>query len=110
MMFFEEEFDLLEAFIGEDPVVIIGAVDPDDAVLIRDTKGVNSRLDGAGVAAVAKAVVAIRSYHAAASQSGPHLTLPLSTKDSRAVLVTLKVEAEGEALMAAEQARALGCL
>ncbi|TIU14192.1 MAG: hypothetical protein E5W44_00090 [Mesorhizobium sp.] len=39
MMFFEEEFDLLEAFIGEDPVVIIGAVDPDDAVLIRDTKG-----------------------------------------------------------------------
>lgn len=33
MIFFEEEFDLLDAFIGEgqDPVVIVGAVDPDDA-------------------------------------------------------------------------------
>lgn len=38
MIFFEEEFDLLDAFIGEgrDPVVIVGAVDPDDAVLGLD--------------------------------------------------------------------------
>ena len=41
MIFFEEEFDLLDAFIGEgqDPVVIVGAVDPDDAVLGLETEG-----------------------------------------------------------------------
>lgn len=35
MIFFEEEPDLLDAFIGEfqDPVVIVGAVHPNDAVL-----------------------------------------------------------------------------
>ncbi|MES0132890.1 hypothetical protein [Mesorhizobium sp. M0029] len=37
MMFFEEEFDVLDAFIGEgqDSVVIIGAIHPDDAVFLR---------------------------------------------------------------------------
>ncbi|WP_164898472.1 hypothetical protein [Mesorhizobium sp. M7A.F.Ca.MR.362.00.0.0] len=41
MIFFEEEFELLGAFIGEgqDPVVIIGAVHPDDAVLGLQTEG-----------------------------------------------------------------------
>ncbi|WP_363802304.1 hypothetical protein [Mesorhizobium sp.] len=41
MIFFEEEFDLLDAFIGEgqDPVVIVGAIDPDDAVLGLETEG-----------------------------------------------------------------------
>ncbi|WP_192244584.1 hypothetical protein [Mesorhizobium silamurunense] len=41
MIFFEEEFDLLDAFIGEgqDPVVIVGAVHPDDAVLGLETEG-----------------------------------------------------------------------
>jgi hypothetical protein len=41
MIFFEEEFDFLDAFIGEgqDPVVIVGAVDPDDAVLGLETEG-----------------------------------------------------------------------
>lgn len=41
MIFFEEEFDLLDAFIGEgqDPVVIVGSVDPDDAVLGLETEG-----------------------------------------------------------------------
>ncbi len=40
MTFFEEEFDLLDAFIveGQDPVVIVGAVDPDDAVLGLETE------------------------------------------------------------------------
>lgn len=41
MILFEEEFDLLDAFIGEgqDPVVIVGAVHPDDAVLGLETEG-----------------------------------------------------------------------
>jgi hypothetical protein len=41
MVFFEEEFDVLDAFIGEgqDPVVIVGPVDPDDAVLGLETEG-----------------------------------------------------------------------
>ena len=41
MIFFEEEFDLLDAFIGEgqDPVVIVGPVDPDDAILGLETEG-----------------------------------------------------------------------
>ncbi|MER9275542.1 hypothetical protein [Mesorhizobium sp. M0643] len=41
MIFFEEEFDLLDAFIGEgqNPVVIVGAVHPDDAVLGLETEG-----------------------------------------------------------------------
>ncbi len=41
MIFFEEEFDLLDAFIGEgqDPVVIVSAVDPDDAVFGLETEG-----------------------------------------------------------------------
>lgn len=41
MIFFEEEFELLDAFIGEgqDPVVIIGAVHPDDAVLGLGSEG-----------------------------------------------------------------------
>jgi hypothetical protein len=38
MIFFEEELNLLDAFIGEgqDPVVIVGAVHPDDAPRARD--------------------------------------------------------------------------
>jgi hypothetical protein len=38
---FEEQFDLLDAFIGEgqDSVVIVGAVDPDDAVLGVEAEG-----------------------------------------------------------------------
>lgn len=41
MISIEEEFDFLDAFIGEgqDPVVIVGAVDPDDAVLGLETVG-----------------------------------------------------------------------
>ncbi len=41
MIFFEEEFDLLEAFVGEgqDPIVIVGPVDPDDAILGVETEG-----------------------------------------------------------------------
>ncbi|MER8716651.1 hypothetical protein [Mesorhizobium sp. M1295] len=41
MIFFEEEFDLLHAFIGEgqDSVVIVSAVHPDDAVLGLETDG-----------------------------------------------------------------------
>lgn len=41
MIFIEEEFDLLDAFIGEgqDPVVIDGPVHPDDAVLGLETEG-----------------------------------------------------------------------
>lgn len=41
MIFFEEEFDLLDAFIGEgqDPVVIVGPVHPDDTVLGLETVG-----------------------------------------------------------------------
>lgn len=41
MIFVEEEFDLLDAFIGEgqDPVVIDGPVHPDDAVLGLETEG-----------------------------------------------------------------------
>lgn len=41
MKLFEEEFDLLDAFIGEgqDAVVIVGAVDPDDAVLGIEVEG-----------------------------------------------------------------------
>lgn len=39
-MIFEEEFDLLDAFgEGQDPVVIVGAVHPDDAVLGLETEG-----------------------------------------------------------------------
>ncbi|MUT24791.1 hypothetical protein GNX14_27120 [Mesorhizobium japonicum] len=41
MTFFEEEFDLLDAFIGEgqDPVVIVGPVHSDDAILGLETEG-----------------------------------------------------------------------
>lgn len=41
MIFFEKEFDLLDAFIGEgqDSAVIVGAVHPDDAVLGLETEG-----------------------------------------------------------------------
>lgn len=41
MIFFEEEFDLLDASIGEgqDSVVIVGTVHPDDAVLGLETEG-----------------------------------------------------------------------
>ncbi|TIO82662.1 MAG: hypothetical protein E5X74_23550 [Mesorhizobium sp.] len=44
------------------PVLRGHAATSDIIAPIRDTTGVNSRLDDAGVAAVAKAVVAIRSY------------------------------------------------
>lgn len=44
------------------PVLRGHAATRDIIAPIRDTTGVNSRLDDAGVAAVAKAVVAIRSY------------------------------------------------
>ncbi|TJV12028.1 MAG: hypothetical protein E5Y35_03970 [Mesorhizobium sp.] len=41
MIFFEEEFDLFDAVIGEgqDSVVIVGAVHQDDAVLRLETEG-----------------------------------------------------------------------
>ncbi|MER9871425.1 hypothetical protein NKJ35_30665, partial [Mesorhizobium sp. M0136] len=41
MMFFEEEFDLFDAFIGEDqdPVVIVSPVHPDHAILGLETEG-----------------------------------------------------------------------
>ena len=40
MISFEEEFDLFDSFIGEsqDPIVIVGAVDPNDAVLGLETE------------------------------------------------------------------------
>lgn len=38
MIFIEEEFDFLDAFVC-DPIVIVGAVHPDNAVLGLETKG-----------------------------------------------------------------------